>query len=548
MPGDGYVAMDSHGDASAADGALGLRRRAGSAFSGDGRRRSPPPGGSTTDAPKRWGPSGYSGRGESPASGSASDVARTPPPAGGGAGTAAVVWGPGGMVKAGSSADVSGGGGAAASNGQRGTATAARPDVDRHTADDLMSYFAPADTSSAAGASSVALAATGSGGNGGGRSAAAGSGSAFGLPDEADERSTAARARHDRGNAKGEENLDAPLLLSEAEAAAQNRRRSNSVSSAGGQRRRSSSGDGAAADAEDDAVPASASRQLAAKLKETSWAIAADVLDHMPNSVTAKLFVPSIPGSTLDRLFDLQESMLTPFSHDVPEHQQLVPALWAALTRLRPPLPMAGDMDTATWRSELWKDYGFQGMDPATDFRGAGLLGARCIIWMCVEEPDISRAMLDTGYPFAIAVINVVMACLNILHITRGRKTCLDTKMATANYTALEARVRLAAIVVGWQCASATPGLPLPPRNGAMSSSAQIASMEDGLMNCVAEACRVLHGEWLRSSRNVMEFNSVLKAATAKFEKLLRDKETYIRVSRTIDKKYPEAPLSCAGI
>jgi hypothetical protein len=356
------------------------------------------------------------------------------------------------------------------------------------------------------------------------------------------------------GAADADENLDAPLLLDGASSAslggrggsATNLNGANEPSTSRPGRRRSSSDDGGGG-ASASTTATSTGREIVDKIKETSWAVTAEVLDILPNKFAAKVLVPEIPPVLLDRLFELQEAMLVPFDHADPGHQLLIPALWDALCRVRPPLPMAGDMDKQSWRSELWKDYGFQGVDPATDFRGAGLLGVRSIIWMCVEEPDISRAMLDGGYPFAIAVINIVMALLHIMHITKGKKTCLDTKVNNANYTAQEARMRLAVMVGEWRCASPTPGLPKAPRGPGMGSDV-ISSLEDGLMNATAEACRVLQGEWLRSSRNIMEFNTVLKAAMVRFERLLRDRETYIRVSRAIDVKYPEAPLSCAGI
>lgn len=325
---------------------------------------------------------------------------------------------------------------------------------------------------------------------------------------------------------------------------------SSSSHSAGRRRGRSVSGgsgdaSGAAA-AENSGQPPSKARELADKIREGTWTVTAELLDALPNKVAGKL-VPNIPGGCLDRLHDMQEALMAPFDHENPAHQRLIPALWRALSRVRPPLPVAGTMDEITWKGELWKDYGFQGTDPATDFRALGLLGLRSVAWMAAEEPDITTAMLDAGYPFAIAVINVVMALLNVLRMTHGRRSCLETTIDTVSYTAQEARMRLAVIIGDWRCACATNALP-PPPPGPVYGTEAIAALEDGLMNVVAEACRVLHGEWLKSKRNVMEFNLILKVAMVRFEKFLRDKETYANVSRAIDKKYPDAPMSCSGI
>ena len=42
-----------------------------------------------------------------------------------------------------------------------------------------------------------------------------------------------------------------------------------------------------------------------------------------------------------------------------------------------PGLPLEGRI------SKQWSEIGFQGNDPATDFRGMGILGLKCLLYPC---------------------------------------------------------------------------------------------------------------------------------------------------------------------
>lgn len=70
-------------------------------------------------------------------------------------------------------------------------------------------------------------------------------------------------------------------------------------------------------------------------------------------------------------------------------------------------------------RSEQWKRLGFQGTDPATDWRGSGLFGLSNLLFFASSYPKQYQTMLRTqeerekrvalsGYPFAIAGLNVI--------------------------------------------------------------------------------------------------------------------------------------------
>ena len=69
-----------------------------------------------------------------------------------------------------------------------------------------------------------------------------------------------------------------------------------------------------------------------------------------------------------------------------------------------------------------WKKLGFQGRDPASDFRGSGIFGLRCLVYMALRYPSTFRSMYDYPiteqqgrYPFSIAGLNMLLYYVIIL-------------------------------------------------------------------------------------------------------------------------------------
>jgi hypothetical protein len=89
---------------------------------------------------------------------------------------------------------------------------------------------------------------------------------------------------------------------------------------------------------------------------------------------------------------------------DLKHHRQLLIDLWKALkpASLVPTIP-----------SPAWKEIGFQGNDPATDFRGMGLLGLEQLLYFSTYDTDGARMALSNSnaqvkwYSFAIVGINI---------------------------------------------------------------------------------------------------------------------------------------------
>lgn len=104
----------------------------------------------------------------------------------------------------------------------------------------------------------------------------------------------------------------------------------------------------------------------------------------------------------------------TPFNPDVEEHEQSLQELWAIL----------GDGSPFQRTGPHWGQLGFQGKDPATDFRGQGALGLRNMLYYSKNFQDSAKEMVashDATLPFAIAVINISAHLLSLLSTHAGR-------------------------------------------------------------------------------------------------------------------------------
>jgi hypothetical protein len=73
--------------------------------------------------------------------------------------------------------------------------------------------------------------------------------------------------------------------------------------------------------------------------------------------------------------------------------------------------------------SESWSEIGFQGLDPATDFRGAGMLSLENLKYFAKENPEVARRILTEqcsdvtqgGFPFAVTGINLTAFLLQLV-------------------------------------------------------------------------------------------------------------------------------------
>ncbi|GJD11336.1 ELMO domain-containing protein 2 [Galdieria sulphuraria] len=99
----------------------------------------------------------------------------------------------------------------------------------------------------------------------------------------------------------------------------------------------------------------------------------------------------------------------TRFSKDNEEHKAILEELWDTLTKNQEHL----------WKD--WTDIGFQGKDPSTDFRGAGLLSLLQLVYFAKKYFSLCQRVLyncnttEPKYPFACTGIYCTEALTNLL-------------------------------------------------------------------------------------------------------------------------------------
>eukprot|EP00053_Salpingoeca_punica_P012495 m.111889 g.111889 ORF g.111889 m.111889 type:complete len:378 (+) comp15961_c0_seq3:1-1134(+) len=111
---------------------------------------------------------------------------------------------------------------------------------------------------------------------------------------------------------------------------------------------------------------------------------------------------------TLSALAALDAARGVPFVAGHDSHEHMLVELWGLL---RPETPFER-------MSKNWGDIGFQGKDPATDFRGQGILALRNLVYFCRtytrEALDIMDRCRD-AFPFAVCAVNISSCTLELV-------------------------------------------------------------------------------------------------------------------------------------
>mmetsp|Transcript_11155 Transcript_11155/g.16472 ORF Transcript_11155/g.16472 Transcript_11155/m.16472 type:complete len:417 (+) Transcript_11155:57-1307(+) len=165
-------------------------------------------------------------------------------------------------------------------------------------------------------------------------------------------------------------------------------------------------------------------RQTTAQQQQDNWflTVISDMIQYLYTSFSA------IGGNGTGNSFEDAEVKLTPkvqealtafkrfvrkpYDKNDTEHELILERLWEVC---RPKKKRDGR------KSEMWKDIGFQGVDPATDCRGTGVYGIQMIIYLAETYPTQFKRMMrkcdkeKNAYPFAIAALNVTMMLFEML-------------------------------------------------------------------------------------------------------------------------------------
>ncbi|XP_043724954.1 ELMO domain-containing protein A-like isoform X2 [Telopea speciosissima] len=112
----------------------------------------------------------------------------------------------------------------------------------------------------------------------------------------------------------------------------------------------------------------------------------------------------------------LQSRIDVAFDSSRPEHEEALRALWHAAF---PEEELCGLI------SEQWKEMGWQGKDPSTDFRGGGFISLENLLFFArnysksfqnlLQKQEGVRSMWE--YPFAVAGVNITFMLIQILDL-----------------------------------------------------------------------------------------------------------------------------------
>lgn len=137
-----------------------------------------------------------------------------------------------------------------------------------------------------------------------------------------------------------------------------------------------------------------------------------------------KILSPSLSPLQEERLRILRRRLEIPFDGSSLEHQDALKQLW----RLAFP-----HRELPSLKSELWKEMGWQGTDPSTDFRGGGFVSLENLIYFAEKYPESFQRLLlkkdgnraDWEYPFAVAGINISFMLAQMLDLQSGKPNTL---------------------------------------------------------------------------------------------------------------------------
>ncbi|WVZ07933.1 hypothetical protein V8G54_021279 [Vigna mungo] len=123
-------------------------------------------------------------------------------------------------------------------------------------------------------------------------------------------------------------------------------------------------------------------------------------------------------------LLRLQSRIDIPYDSSIPEHQDALRALWRVAF---PEEELRGLI------SEQWKDMGWQGKDPSTDFRGGGFISLENLLFFARNFPKSFQDLLRKQegdrsvweYPFAVAGVNITFMLIQMLDLEAGCFTLL---------------------------------------------------------------------------------------------------------------------------
>ncbi|KAG2195497.1 hypothetical protein INT47_012041 [Mucor saturninus] len=113
-------------------------------------------------------------------------------------------------------------------------------------------------------------------------------------------------------------------------------------------------------------------------------------------------------------LYQVERQVQTQYDTNNTEHEDKLRMLW---NKMKP------DEHLNSRHTKQWVDIGFQGTDPATDFRGMGIQGLDDLLYFVTRYPQHAHSVLQhashpvSWYPYAIVGINLTKFAYQLLEL-----------------------------------------------------------------------------------------------------------------------------------
>ena len=212
-----------------------------------------------------------------------------------------------------------------------------------------------------------------------------------------------------------------------------------------------------------------------------------DLFYAITDVIPGMSLVPEVTDYELGLLEPFKINVAFPYDSSDESHSSKLHLLWQACSSEPAPEQLV---------SETWKDFGFQGIDPATDFRGGGIFSLTNLLVLNAINRTLFVKVLQSEMPLAIAGINVTMMLLHLLQLTK-HKTCFSTSHNPNTVAARTARKNFVRILLSESYSSST-------------SEERIKEMGRAFGEVYCIAFENLFNIWKEENGNIMNFNSML--------------------------------------
>ncbi|CAL9095462.1 unnamed protein product [Musa textilis] len=199
------------------------------------------------------------------------------------------------------------------------------------------------------------------------------------------------------------------------------------------------------------------------------------------SSITSEQYVPiCLTPLQEERLRNLRRRLKVRFNGSHLDHQDALKQLWQSSYPNR---------EVPALKSDSWKEMGWQGCDPSTDFRGGGFISLENLIYFAKNYPNSFQMLLHKSegrraeweYPFAVAGVNVSFMLIQMLDLQSD----------------------------------------LPSSKAGVSFLGLLGNDEKAFDNLYCIAFCMLDAQWLARHASYMEFNEVLKSTRIQLEREL---------------------------